>query len=127
MRRYQRTAQFDEWVDGASEETVEEMIKTVKKRKNIYSLIWLAATIVTAVCWFGVSESPEFFILILMGIPMGLILFCRNNLVQLKTRGNKKPGAISTWIYLILGGVLMPILLVLIASKTSLGSKILGI
>ena len=125
----QRTIEFDNWVGGASDEVVEEMISVIRKRKYIYWGVWLIALIVAlATGNVLINEVPwiSLVAVVIMGIAVSCACFCNNNLRILKRR---RLGGTPMFliVYIIAGAVIFPLLLVPIFAKIdSLGTAILG-
>ncbi len=100
--------EFNEWVGGASDEEVREMVKITKKRYFIFLLISLIP---------GVSI-----------FTMGFAIFCYNNYCLLRSRGKNTGFNLWRWVMLLYGIIFIPLLVIKICAKSDkLGSKVLGI
>ncbi len=99
--------EFYEWSGGASQEELDEMIETVKKRYHMFLLI----SLIPIVNW----------------VTMGLCIFCYNNLSILKSHGRSTGIGLWRLILLIYGLFIFPLLVIQLCAKNdSLGTKVLG-
>ncbi len=102
-----RTAEFEEWCEGAPEEQIESFVKTT--RKNYYK--WLLISLIPLVSFFTVGKA----------------IFCYNNLSYLKSRGNSNGSNLWRFILLVWGLFIIPIAQVKAYSNNSgKGAKVLG-
>ncbi len=101
------SSEFYEWSGGASEEELDEMVETVKKRYHLFLLI----SLIPIVNW----------------VTMGLCIFCYNNLAILKSRGRNTGNGLWRLILLVYGLIIFPLLIIQLCAKIdSLGNKVLG-
>lgn len=103
-----RTAEFDEWIDYASEEDVEALEQHLKKR--YYK--WLLISLIPIVGFFTI----------------GLALFTYNNYTFTRSRGHNKGSGIWRFVMIIWGLIIFSLAEVQLAVKfDKLGDKILGL
>ncbi len=102
-----RTAEFDEWCDGASDEDLDAMAKATSKK------FWI---------WFLISLIP-----VVNFVTMGFAIFCYNNLSYIKSRGRSNGSNLLRFILMLYALYIPPIIVVNICSKNDkLGSSVLG-
>ena len=127
-----------------TQEEKELLLKIITKRRNIYMLAWLIAFAVA----FGLNilNSTVFnteamlgaynVVLIIIGICglasaicASLVVWCINNIRMVKTDGRKGGGGLLWILFLLLGGIIIPIIIVWILRKVApkLGYKAIGL
>ena len=136
MAKQQNTQEaWQNWVGDTTEEELEAMIVSLRKRKWIYLAAYvgilvvgflIAVIIVTVSPWSSLT-GYYLTIMALMGVAMGCACFANNNLRYMVSRGTKGAHPLGVWFYLLLGFILPPIIVVQLCSRIeSLGNLVLG-
>lgn len=117
----QRTAEFDEWCGGASEEEVKKMAWKQRGLILLYMALWFVSLIVLLAIG-GTTESWGLAVgvyAVLGGYFMGCMIFCYNNLCILQSRGNKNGSDAARGILMLAGLLIVPIIVVRVAAKNA--------
>lgn len=107
----------------------DEVLKTLQKRRNIYSIIF---AILLAIGLVGQLIPVVGYYLMIIGIIgadifAGLAMYCINNYRFQKSNGAKKGGGLLWWVLNILGLIIIPFITIWIVNKNKkLASKVLG-
>lgn len=124
-----RTPEFEEWCNGASEGEIKKLCWKQRFRILLYIVLWAISIIASIV--IGSTAGLKIGIaafLILGGYFMGCVVFCYNNLGYMKSRGHNMGNNLARGILLIYGLILVPLVVVKIASKNaSFGKFVSGL
>lgn len=108
----------------------EGVLKTLKKRRNIYTIVFIIALIIGGTC--GVIPAVGWYLsmamMVVWGIFAGLGMFCINCYRYEKSGGRKQGGGLWWAILFVLGLFIVPLLTVVICNHcTPLAEKVLGV
>ncbi len=103
--------ELDEWAASASDDKIEAAVKAIKKRRNIFIIIWavLFAYIAFSLIAGETDVSSAIIVAILiLGLPAGIANFCNNTLCLVKSRGEKRNGGGMIFVYMLMGLFILP-------------------
>lgn len=108
----------------------DEVLKTLAKRRNIYTIIFVVLLVIGGVC--GVIPVVGWYLsmamLVLWGIFAGLGMLCINYYRYEKSGGTKKGGGLWWLLLFIFGLFIIPVITVFICNHCSpLAQKVLGV
>ena len=106
------------------------VLKTLAKRRNIYTLIFVVLLIAGGVC--GVIPVVGWYIsiamLVLWGVFAGLGMLCINYYRYTKSGGRKQGGGLWWLLLFVFGPFIVPLLTVVICNRIEpLAQKVLGV
>ena len=125
-------AEEDEVYDEVDYEAEHQaVLKTLKKRRNIYSLIVLGLVVVGGVCGALIPDIGLFVMLgfaVVWGIFAGFAMMCINNYRYQKSGGRKQGGGLWWGLLFIVGLIIVPLITVVLCNKSKfIAQKILGV
>lgn len=134
-RGYSSYNDYDDDDDELTDEDIEIIVDTIKKRRRKYILAWVICIAIAVVfnILAGVLELDAMVIVAGLGslasaICASLVVWCINNIRFFESRGAKQGGGLLWILFIILGGIILPIIIVWILRKAeNLGLKALGI
>lgn len=108
----------------------EEVLKTLKKRRNIYTIIFIVLLVIGGTC--GVIPKIGWYLsmvmLVLWGIFAGLGMLCINYYRYEKSGGRKQGGGLWWLLLFVFGLFVIPLITVVVCNHcTPLAQKVLGV
>lgn len=108
----------------------QEVLKTLAKRRNIYTIIFVVLLVIGGVC--GVIPVIGWYLsmamLVLWGIFAGFGMLCINYYRYTKSNGQKQGGGLWWLLLFVFGLFVIPLLTVIVCNHVSpLAEKILGV
>ena len=107
-----------------------EVLKTLAKRRNIYTIIFVVLLIVGGTCGVipVVGWDLSMAMLVLWGVFAGMGMLCINYYRFVKSGGRKQGGGIWWILLFIFGMIIIPVLTVFICNRIKpLGEKVTGL
>lgn len=108
----------------------QEVLKTLKKRRNLYSLIFLVGLVLGAACCAipNVGMYIGLALIVISDIFAGCGLLCINYYRYEKSGGRRQGGGLWWWFLFIFGLIVVPLITVVILNHISpLAQKVLGV
>lgn len=108
----------------------EEVLRTLAKRRNVYTVVFVALLVVGGCC--GIIPTIGWYISIAMGVLWGVFaglgMLCINYYRYTKTDGRKQGGGLWWLLLFVFGLFIIPLLTVVICNHcTPLARKVLGV
>lgn len=108
----------------------DEILGTLKKRRNIYTIIFVVCLVIGGVC--GVIPVVGWYLsmamLVLWGVFAGFGMLCINYYRKEKSGGRKQGGGLWWFLLFLFGMIIIPVLTVFICNHcTPLAQKVLGV
>ena len=121
--------------DELTDEEIEQISGLIKKRRRAYILAWFIsfALAVGFNILSGVFEMEALLIVagicsLASAICASLVVWCINNIRAVESRFTKQGGGLLWLLFIILGGIILPIIIVWILRKAEkLGFKAMGL
>ncbi|MBR3995773.1 MAG: hypothetical protein IKI97_10900 [Clostridia bacterium] len=117
---------LNEWAATASDEQIFAATKAVKKRRNIWLIIWVVCAAFLAIS--AIKDSADVMGVVvsaalILGIIAGFINFINNTLSVVKSRGKKANGGIMIFVYCAMGLFIVPVLVTGMCAKDKFMAK----
>jgi len=133
-----RNVSFEEFRGDLTEEELSTLIKLAKKRRTIYLIghlccFALAMLVSLITQWISITESSYMVIYIMsmipalaMGIFAGFGCWTHNVLCFMTSRGRRDGGGITSIIWALFGGIIIPLIVIFVCKNMFPYKSILG-
>ena len=123
---------FEEFRGNLTEDDLAQLVTIAKKKRKVYLLAQLCGYAVAVLCSLLPTWIPAmpFYIglipMVAVGICAGLGIYTHNMICFIASRGHRDGGGIGSIIWMILSGIIIPLIVIVVCNRTFPWKSVLG-